>query len=88
MTSFQGEGHYTNYRNKNVTRAYLTTHKSDLVEYAKEYNLKWFEDPTNADCDFTYRNRIRHNILPEVLLINPGLYSTVKKRIIERTSDK
>jgi tRNA(Ile)-lysidine synthase len=86
MTSFQGEGHYTNYKNKNVCRSYLTTLKSDLVEYAKEHKLTWFEDPTNSDVDFTFRNRIRHVILPEVLKVNPGLYSTVKKRVLERTT--
>ena len=86
MTSFQGEGHYTNYRNKNVCRSYLTTPKSDLVEYAKEHNLQWFEDPTNGDVEFTYRNRIRHMILPEVLKVNPGLFNTVKRRIIDRTN--
>lgn len=88
MTSFQGEGHYTNYKNKNVIRPFLTTKKSDLVEYALEHNLEWFEDPSNNDVDFTYRNRIRHVILPEVLKINEGLYSTVKKRVIERTNDQ
>lgn len=86
MTSFQGEGHYTNYKNGNVCRSYLTTPKSDLVEYAMENNLKWFEDPTNGDVEFTYRNRIRHMILPEALKVNPGLYNTVKRRIIDRTN--
>lgn len=85
MTSFQGEGHYTNYKNKNVCRSYLTTTKNDLVEYAKEHSLNWFEDPTNEDVEFTYRNRIRHVVIPEVLKINPGLYTTVKKQIIKRT---
>jgi tRNA(Ile)-lysidine synthase len=87
MTSFQGEGHYTNYRNGNVVRPYLTTAKSDLLEYAIEHNLEWWEDPTNKDVEFTYRNRIRHVILPEVLKINPGIYSTVRRRVIERTSE-
>lgn len=85
LTSFQGEGHYTNYKNKNVFRPYLTTTKKQLVEYALENSLDWFEDPSNQNIEFTYRNRIRHVILPEALKINPGLYSTVKKKIVERT---
>lgn len=85
MTAFQGEGHYTNYQNKNVYRSYLTTPKRDLAEYAVEHNLQWFEDPTNGDVEFTARNRIRHSVLPEVLKVNPGLYNTVKRRVIERT---
>lgn len=88
MTAIQGEGHYTNYKNKNVVRSYLTTPKQSLVEYAIEHQLSWFEDPTNSDVDFTYRNRIRHDILPQALKINPGLYNTVKRRIIERTDTK
>ena len=86
LTSFQGEGHYTNYKNKNVCRPYLTTPKSDLVEYAKEHRLEWWEDPSNKDTDFTYRNRIRHVILPEVLKVNSGIYNMTKRRIIERTN--
>jgi tRNA(Ile)-lysidine synthase len=86
MTAFQGEGHYTNYRNGNVCRPYLTTPKSDLVEYAEQHRLEWFEDPTNGNPDFTYRNRIRHEIVPLVLKVNSGLYSTVKRRIINRTN--
>jgi tRNA(Ile)-lysidine synthase len=85
LTALQGEGHYTNYRNKNVCRSYLTTAKDDLLRYAIANSLDWFEDPTNENVDFTYRNRIRHRILPEALKINPGLLNTVKRRVIERT---
>lgn len=81
MTCLRGEGHYIEYNHANVIRPLLTTKKSDIVQHATHYGLEWFEDPTNNDVEFTGRNKIRHNILPQCLEINPGLYNTVKKNI-------
>lgn len=40
-------------------RPLLSTSKKELVNYLKENNLKWFEDESNLDTQFT-RNKIRH----------------------------
>lgn len=84
FTAFNGEGHYMEYRNQNVIRPFLGTPKSVILEYAAKYQVPFIEDTTNADPDFAARNRIRKNILPEVLTINPGLYKVVKKRVVEK----
>jgi tRNA(Ile)-lysidine synthase TilS/MesJ len=55
------------------------------MDYAARNKLEWLEDLSNQDVNFASRNRIRHEILPLALQINPGLYNMVKKRINEKT---
>jgi tRNA(Ile)-lysidine synthase len=81
LTCLRGEGHYIPYNNKNVIRPLLLTSKNDILEYAIENNLKWFNDVSNTDPEFTYRNKIRLEILPKCLEINPGLYTTISNKI-------
>lgn len=46
-----------------LLRPLLGVPKSALINYAKEQNLSWREDSTNAD-DAYLRNYIRHQVLP------------------------
>lgn len=84
FTAFNGEGHFMEYQNQNVIRPFLGTTKSEIIAYAAKNQVPFIEDPTNHNPDFAARNRIRKNILPEVLTINPGLYKVVKKRVVEK----
>ncbi len=52
-------------------RPLLNVLKDDLYEYAKENNVKYFEDSTNFEDDYT-RNRVRHNIVNELFKENPS----------------
>ena len=85
LTCLRGEGHYMNYQNENVIRPFILNKKSKIVEYASYYGLKWFDDFTNRDSEFTYRNKIRKDILPSCLEINPGLYNMVSNNIKRKT---
>ncbi|MBI3983941.1 tRNA lysidine(34) synthetase TilS [Candidatus Microgenomates bacterium] len=51
--------------NQQVIRPLLKLSKSELVDYAKKQQLKWQEDPTNADVTIA-RNFIRQRALPQV----------------------
>lgn len=84
LTCFRGRGEFMPYAHKNVIRPFLITEKKRLIEYAMSRNLLWWEDPTNRDSEFNVRNRIRNNIIPEALKCQPGLYTTVRKRIQEK----
>lgn len=84
FTAFNGEGRFMEYQNQNVIRPFLGTAKSEILAYAAKHSVPFIEDPTNADLTFAARNRIRQNILPEVLRINPGLYKVVKKRVVAK----
>lgn len=59
--------------------------KTQLIDYATKYDLKWLEDNTNNDVNRATRNKIRHDMLPSALSINLGLYNMVKKKIVKRT---
>lgn len=50
------------YSSQRVVRPLLHYTKKDICNYAKEHELAWREDSTNAD-DRYLRNYIRHNIL-------------------------
>ncbi len=64
-----------------VYRPFLTNTKQDLIDWCIKHDVKWFEDTSNTNVKFP-RNRIRHNILPEALKVNPGLLKVLKKKII------
>jgi tRNA(Ile)-lysidine synthase len=84
FTCMHGEGHVMPYQNKNVIRPFLLTSKDKIVNYAETKNIEWLEDWSNSDIEFAARNRIRHNILPEALKINPGLFKVVKKKLLSK----
>ncbi len=49
--------------NYKIIRPFLCTNKKEIYSYAKENNLRFFEDSSNEEDDFL-RNRLRHHILP------------------------
>ena len=57
-------------------RPLINIKKSDLITYAKENNLKYFDDYTNYD-DIHTRNRIRKYIIPKLEEENPNLSSAI-----------
>jgi len=67
-------------QSKNVIRPFLTTPKKELLSWAKRKNVPFIKDPTNDNVRYA-RNRIRHKVLPEVLKINPGIHTVVKKKL-------
>lgn len=67
-----------------VFRPFLLNSKEELISWCIRHKVKWLEDESNKDTNFP-RNRIRHNIVPEALLVNPGLAKVVKKKIMEQT---
>lgn len=69
--------------NGNVVRPFLLNSKEELISWCIRHKVEWLEDESNKDVNFP-RNRIRHNIVPEALLVNPGLAKVVKKKIMEQ----
>jgi tRNA(Ile)-lysidine synthase len=70
----------------NVHRPFLTTKKSEFIGWCKRHDVPWVEDKSNTDTKYT-RNYIRHELMPHALKVNPGLYTTVKKIILNKLSD-
>ena len=60
-----------------IYRPLLDVSKKDIREYQKEQNIKYFNDESNDQDDYL-RNRIRHNIIPEMEKENPSLYKAIE----------
>jgi len=67
----------------NVYRPLLLNTKQQLVEWCVRNDVSWVEDESNRDTRYP-RNRIRHNIIPECMMVNPGLEKVIKKKILSR----
>ena len=52
-------------------RPLLSVTREDLLAYAREHNLTWCEDESNADVKFA-RNKVRHELLPQLENACPG----------------
>ena len=58
-----------------ILRPLLNTPKADILEYARENQVSYREDSTNADKSYD-RNRIRHDIIPVLESLNPSIHNT------------
>jgi tRNA(Ile)-lysidine synthase len=67
--------------NLTVLRPFLTTRKEELREWAVKHNVSWVEDASNADVHYP-RNKIRHDLMPHVLQVNPGFLTVIRKKIL------
>ena len=68
------------YRNGNVIRPFLSTPKASFVDWCDRKGVPYVTDPGNFNCKFA-RSRIRNNIMPEALKINPGLLTVLQKKL-------
>ncbi len=68
-----------------IYRPLLNTTRAELLDYARENNLEWCEDESNADIKFA-RNKVRHEALPHLEKTCPG--STKQLYRIASLADK
>jgi tRNA(Ile)-lysidine synthase len=80
FSSIHGKGKIIPYSNKNVIRPFILTPKRDLSDWCERKSVPFLLDPGNEDKKFM-RSIIRHELLPNARLINPGIEKTVKKMI-------
>ena len=70
-------------------RSYLliSNHRTwiDVILIGQAFNKKapFLKDPANKNRDYM-RSIIRHDIVPQVLKVNPGFYKVIKKKIMEK----
>lgn len=87
MSTFQGTAKIMEPVNKNVIRPILSVSRAILIDYIKENNIEYLTDPTNSDYNFNLRNKVRLNLLPEVIKVFPGIYTTVKRLVIQKAKN-
>lgn len=64
-----------------VIRPLLFATREQIADYARENNIVWREDRTNAS-DKYLRNNIRHHILPAFYRLNPDFSRTLNETIL------
>lgn len=66
--------------NKYIIRPLLVFTREQIEAFAKEQNLKWREDYTNAETKYL-RNKLRHDIIPQLKSLNPNFMTSFAKTI-------
>ncbi len=66
--------------NENIVRPLLAFSREALETYAKDHNLKWREDSSNAS-DAYLRNKLRHHVIPVLKETNPNLLQNFKTTV-------
>ena len=85
-SSLNGTGKIIPYRRNHVIRPFRLTRKRDLELWCQINNVSWIQDDSNEDIHYT-RNYIRHEMMPQVLRVNPGIHKTIKKKVMEDAVD-
>lgn len=62
--------------NQMVVRPFLCLRKAEVIHWSEAVGLTYCEDRTNSDTRFA-RNLIRHEVLPILEKLNPGLEETL-----------
>lgn len=76
-----GEGKIIPYSNGNVIRPFRLNKKENFYDWCHRHNIPYVEDKSNNDTKYM-RNYIRHEMIPHVLKVNPGIHKVIKKKII------
>lgn len=82
FSALHGEPKLIPYARQNVIRPFMITTKDEFKAWCERKKVPWLDDPSNDDVHYS-RNRIRHNIMPEALKINPGLAKVIKKKLVD-----
>jgi tRNA(Ile)-lysidine synthase len=73
--------------NGNIVRPFLKFSREEVLYFAKENNISWREDQSNASTKYV-RNKIRHQVLPVLKEINPSLLETFSKTLAHLQESK
>lgn len=81
-SSLHGQPKVIPIKRHTVVRPFLTTPKSEFVNWCERKSINWCHDNSNDDTKYM-RNYVRTQLMPHALHVNPGLHTVVKK-IVER----
>ena len=62
-------------KNDRIIRPLLSFTRKEIEDYAKDHQLAWREDSSNATDDYS-RNFIRHQVVPKLQELNPSIEET------------
>ena len=76
-----GTGKWIPYRNDNVIRPFRLNKKREMQLWGNLKGVPYLEDDSNTNTCYN-RNYIRHEMMPHVFRVNPGIHKTIKKKVL------
>lgn len=70
----------------NIIRPLINVWRTNILEYAKEQNLNWREDQSNASTKYL-RNKLRHEVLPVLENLEPRSKKGMQKSMKNLEND-
>lgn len=70
------------YRNGNVIRPFLFVKRKEIIDYVNRHEIMFIDDRSNNDLKYS-RNRIRHNVIPQLMNVNPGIHKNISRVLKE-----
>ena len=70
------------YSRGHCVRPFRLWKRKYIQAYADRNRLVWLNDPSNEDTKYK-RNYIRHEIVPRIRMLNPGVYNIVERLVRE-----
>lgn len=67
-------------QNENIIRPLLVFSRNEIEVFAKENNVEWREDSSNASDNYL-RNKLRHDMIPMLKELNPSLLHSFENTI-------
>lgn len=68
-----------------IIRPLLFASREEIAAFASEKKISFREDSSNSQVKYT-RNRIRHNVIPEMEKVNPGVLTAITDTMSHLTS--
>lgn len=81
--SCHGQPRVMDYQRGRCVRPFLSTTKKELIAWAQRHDVPWYEDRSNQDLTFS-RNQIRHCVIPEMLKVNPGISTQIRRKVVDK----
>ena len=69
------------YRRGNIIRPFLLVSKQEITDWANRNGVEYVEDYSNENV-IHLRNYIRHQMMPHVLHVNPGIRTMIRRKLI------
>lgn len=74
-------------KRNNIVRPLIDCTKSEIVDFCNNNNIEFVTDSSNSDVKYN-RNRIRHNIIPELQKINSSFEQVAARCIFSVNEDE
>tara|TARA_Y100000389_G_scaffold34519_1_gene29354 strand:- start:3407 stop:4006 length:600 start_codon:yes stop_codon:yes gene_type:complete len=85
FSSLHGTGKWIPYRRNHIIRPFRLTRKRDFELWLNLNNIDYILDDSNNELCYN-RNYIRHQMMPHVLHVNPGIYKTLHKKVVNEVA--